>query len=49
MKDNPFAPGPQQGTPPKLPAALEGCHASREQLTLDRIIGRGQFGEVRWG
>lgn len=49
IKENPFAAQPTSVAPPELPPALQGAQVSRSTMVVDRIIGRGQFGDVSLG
>ncbi len=46
MTANPLAAIGPQVAAPQLTPELQGCHVPRDALQVERIIGRGQFGEV---
>jgi hypothetical protein len=45
--NNPFEAETEGTSPPALSSVLEKAHLSRQKLEVERVIGRGQFGEVR--
>lgn len=45
--NNPFEAETESTPPPALSIVLEKAHLSRQKLEVERVIGRGQFGEVR--